>query len=323
MTKLVLIDGNAIIHRAFHAIKPLTTRDGELVNAVFGFTSILITILSGEKPDYIVCTFDAAKKTFRHEQYKEYKAKRVKAPDELYSQIPRIHEIVDVLQIPKFIVEGYEADDIIGTIAHKSEKMNEITQTIIATSDMDAFQLITNKTCVNTLHGGYRNSQCFTPKDVFEKHGITPDQIVDYKGLVGDNSDNIPGVLGIGPKTAVKLLQTYKNMEGIYANLDDIPGKVQEKLIKDKEQGFFSRELATIVLDMPIDFNLQNCKAKDFDLQKILKLFESLQFYSLMRRLQEWKGGTLTDEEKELLDSIQPEKKIGKPEKNKEQLSLF
>jgi DNA polymerase-1 len=323
MTKLVLIDGNAIIHRAFHAIKPLTTRDGELVNAVFGFTSILLTILSEEKPEYIACTFDAAKKTFRHEQYEEYKAKRVKAPDELYSQIPRIHEIVETLQIPKFLFEGYEADDLIGTIANKAEKMKEVNQTIIATSDMDALQLITKKTCVNSLHKGYRGSQCFTPKDVFEKHGITPEQIRDYKGLVGDSSDNIHGVLGIGPKTAVKLLQTYKNLEGVYNNLEDIPEKVREKLEKDKEEAFFSRELATIMLDVPIKFNLQECKAKDFDLQKILELFESLQFYSLMRRLQEWKGGTLTDEEKELLDSIQTKKEVKKPEKHKEQLSLF
>ncbi len=323
MTKLVLIDGNAIIHRAFHAIKPLTTRNGELVNAVFGFTSILLTILSKEKPDYIACTFDAAKKTFRHEQYKEYKAKRVKAPDELYQQIPRIHEIVSTLQIPKFIIEGYEADDLIGTIANKAEKIEEVNQTIIATSDMDALQLVTKKTCVNTLNKGYRDSQCLTPKDVFEKHGITPGQIVDYKGLVGDSSDNIHGVLGIGPKTAVRLLQTYKNLEGIYRNLEDIPGKVREKLEKDREQAFFSRELATIILNTPLEFNLQKCKATDFNLQKILELFESLQFYSLMRRVQEWKGGTLTDEERELLNSIQPEKKSKDKKENKEQLSLF
>jgi DNA polymerase-1 len=318
MKKLVLIDGNSIIHRAFHAIKPLTTRDGEIVNAVYGFSSILLTILSEEEPDYIACAFDAAKKTFRHEQYEEYKAKRVKAPDELYEQIPRIHEIVETLDIPKFLCEGYEADDIIGTIATKMEKSKEVGKIIVATSDMDALQLVTKKTCVNNLHKGYRESKCFTPKDVFEKHGITPGQVIDFKGLVGDSSDNIPGVMGIGPKTAVKLLQTYKNLEGVYKNLDDIPGKVREKLEKDKEQAFFSRELATMHMDVPIKFKLNKCKAHDFDLHKVLELFESLQFYSLMRRIREWKDEQLTEEDLELFQEPQKKK-----EKTKEQMSLF
>lgn len=328
MKKLVLIDGNAIVHRAFHAIRPLTTRSGEQVNAVYGFTSILLTILSEEKPEYIVCTFDAAKKTFRHEKYKEYKATRVKAPDELYAQIPRIHEIVDAFEIPKFLVEGYEADDIIGTIAEKVEKIKEVDKIIIATGDMDALQLVTNKTCVNNLHNGYKDSKCFGPKDVFEKHGIKPEQIVDYKGLVGDSSDNIPGVLGIGPKTAVKLLQTYKNLEGIYKNIEYVPEKVREKLEKNKENAFFSRELATMCRAVPIKFDLHKCRSTEFDIGKLLKLFESLQFYSLMRRVREWKNDNLSDEEKKLLNEISMEKENTFPstprgKTKNEQLSLF
>ncbi len=317
MATFVLVDGNAIIHRAYHAIKPLTTREGELVNAVYGFTSILITILSEDTPEYIACTFDAAKKTFRHEQYAEYKATRVKAPDELYAQIPRIHEIVDTLAIPKYLLEGYEADDLIGTLAAKAEKKKEIDKIIIVTGDMDALQLVSEKTCVKNLNKGYKESKCFNPKDVLEKHGIRPDQIIDYKGLIGDNSDNIPGVLGIGPKTAVKLLQTYENLETIYANLTDISETTRIKLEKGKESAFFSRNLATIQKKVPIEFDLNKCATKDFDTNKAIKLFESLQFYSLMRRLKEWKNMPLDRNEDHM-----PRKIIEKPKKE-DQLSLF
>ena len=288
MSKLVLIDGNALIHRAYHAIKPLTTRSGEVVNAVYGFTSILMNILTEEQPKYIACTFDAAKKTFRHEKYKEYKATRVKAPDELYAQIPRIHEVVETMQIPKFIMEGFEADDLIGTISRTAEKKKEISKVIIATGDMDALQLISEKICVNNLHKGYKDSKCFTPQDVFDKCGVWPDQIVDYKGLTGDASDNIPGVKGIGEKTAARLLQQYQNLEGIYEHMGDIPESQRIKLEANKENAFFSRELATIKCDVPIDFELEKCRASEFDREAVFELFESLQFYSLIRRLRQW-----------------------------------
>lgn len=318
MSKLVLIDGNALIHRAYHAIKPLTTRSGELVNAVYGFTSILINILTEEQPKYIACTFDAAKKTFRHEKFKEYKATRVKAPDELYAQIPRIHEIVDTMQIPKFIMEGFEADDLIGTISRTAEKKKEISKVIIATGDMDALQLISEKICVNNLHKGYKDSKCFAPQDVFDKCGVWPDQIIDYKGLTGDISDNIPGVKGIGEKTAAKLLQQYQNLEGIYEHLKDIPEAQRSKLETNRENAFFSRELATIKCDVPLDFELEKCRASEFDSESVFELFESLQFYSLIRRLRQWQ---------ELNNRIHSKVATAKKPKTKvsteDQLSLF
>ncbi len=315
MKKLILIDGNAIAHRAFHAIRPLTTHNGELVNAVFGFTSMLLNILSQENPDYIICTFDAAKKTFRHEQYEDYKATRVSAPDEFYAQIPRIYQIVEAFEIPLFVIEGYEADDTIGTIAKKAEKISDL-ETIIVTGDMDALQLVNDKVNVSTLHKGYSQTVRFDPNGVREKYGLEPKQIIDFKGLSGDSSDNIPGVMGIGPKTATRLLQNYGDIKGVYENLDKIQGKIHEKLEKDKDKAFLSRDLATIRTDIDLDFNLENCHTHEFNLGKVIELFESLQFFSLIRRLRKWK-----EENGYLAVTKDPETSVKKVEN--EQLSLF
>ena len=219
LKKLILIDGNAIIHRSYHALPPLSTKKGELVNAVYGFTSTLLSVISQFKPDYVVASFDLAGPTFRHEKFDDYKANRVKADDELYAQIPRVKEVVKAFNIPIYEKAGFEADDIIGTIAKQIENNKEQIETIIVTGDMDTLQLVNDTTKVYTMKRGLSDSVIYDTEKVFERYGLRPDQLIDFKGLRGDPSDNIPGVKGIGEKTAVTLLQKYKNINGVYENI--------------------------------------------------------------------------------------------------------
>ncbi|MBU1992379.1 MAG: 5'-3' exonuclease H3TH domain-containing protein [Patescibacteria group bacterium] len=283
MEKLVLIDGNAIVHRAFHALPPFKTKKGELVNAVYGFTSMLLNILLNEEPDYIAVSFDKAKKTFRHEKYEDYKATRIKAPQELYDQFPKIKELVETFNIPIYEIDGYEADDVLGTLAKQAEK--EDIKTYIMTGDLDTLQLVTDKTFVLTPFKGFKETIKYDYQKVMAKYGLSPSQIPDLKGLMGDSSDNIPGVYGIGEKTAISLLQKYKSIDGVYENLDEITGAVHDKLEAGKDKGFFSRELATIVLDVPLKLDLGACRAHNFDYSKIKELFKELEFHSLIKRL--------------------------------------
>jgi len=284
----IILDANSIMHRSYHALPPLKTRDGELVNAVYGFCSILMTILTQEKPFYIATAFDTAAPTFRHKEYKEYKAGRTKPPQDFYDQIPRIKEVVETLNIPILKKDGFEADDIIGTVIKNNEKEHpEITNKIV-TSDMDAMQLVSEKTCVGTLHKGYKASVCFYPPEVQEKYQISPEQVVDYKAIQGDSSDNIPGVKGIGKVGAIQLLKEFKDLDGVYQHLDQIKGKKQDLLREQKEQAYFSQKLATLKTDVDIDYKIEACQAHDFDTDLVTKLFDSLQFFSLIRRLREW-----------------------------------
>ncbi len=220
--KLILIDGNAIIHRAYHALPPLTTKKGEMVNAVYGFASTLLSVIEKFKPDYIAASFDLAAPTFRHKQYQQYKANRVKGPDELYAQIPHVKEVVRAFNIPIYEMEGFEADDVIGTIAKQESRIkskelskNEI-ETIIVTGDLDALQLVDEHTKVYTMRKGLSDSVLYDEAAVRERYGISPEQLKDFKGLRGDASDNIPGVKGIGEKGAVKLIQEYGSLENIF-----------------------------------------------------------------------------------------------------------
>lgn len=285
MKKLILIDGNAVVHRAFHALPPtFRTPEGELVNAVYGFSSILLNILNIEKPEYIAVSFDLAKKTFRHEEYKEYKATRKKAPDELYAQFARIKEVVKAFQIPIYEIEGFEADDVLGTLAKQAEEKGDI-KTYIFTGDMDTLQLVTENTNVMAPTKGLQAPKIYDTEAVVEKYGLTPSQVIDMKGLQGDNSDNIKGVPGIGPKTAQTLLQKYGDLESIYEHLDEITGGVHDKLEKDKESAFFSRRLATIITDVPMTIDFEECKSHEYDQEKIAELFLSLNFKSLLKRL--------------------------------------
>lgn len=303
MKKLFLIDGNAILHRAYHALPPFKTTKGELVNAVYGFSSMLLNIINHQKPEYIAVSFDRKAPTFRHEEYKEYKATRVKAPDDLYEQIPRIKQVVEAFNIPIFEMDGYEADDILGTLAEQAKQINgrciaekndemgaDTIVTFIVTGDMDTLQLISPTTFVFAPQRGVLDYLIYDSAKVLSKYGLEPNQIVDFKALKGDASDNIPGVMGIGDKTAVDLLQKYKTLDGIYDHLSELRDSLRKKLTNDRENAFFSRHLATIMRDVPIELNIVNCKTHNFELDKIMRLFEELEFKSLLGKLNHFNG---------------------------------
>ncbi len=302
MKKLFLIDGNAIIHRAFHALPPFKSSKGELVNAVYGFCSMLLTILNSEKPDYIAVSFDLKGPTFRHTEYKEYKATRAKAPDGLYEQIPKIRAIVEAFSIPIYEHEGFEADDVLGTLATQAEQITDLT-TYIVTGDMDALQMVSEKTKVLAPFKGFAQTITYDIAQVFEKCSLKPEQIPDMKGLCGDNSDNIKGVAGIGPKTACELLTKYGTIENIYEHLEEITGKTKEKLEKDKESAFFSKRLATIIKDVPVALNLASCKTHEYDRAKVLELFQDYQFRTLIPKLTNFDNHAV--EQKNAEDGIQ------------------
>ena len=280
---LVLLDGNALIHRAYHALPPLTTKKGEIVNAVYGFTLTLLGVLEKFKPDYIAASFDLPGGTFRDELYADYKATRAKAPDDLYAQIPRVKEVVTAFNIPIYEKAGFEADDCVGTLARQAEK--EGVDTIIVTGDMDTLQLVTPKVKVFTMRKGLKDTVLYDEAGVVAKYGLTPSQIIDYKGLCGDASDNIPGVKGIGQKTASVLLQEYTNLEGVYAALEKLKPAVAEKLKRDKENAFLSRKLGTIDTVCPVNLSLSDAVAKDYDREKIATLLKEFEFFSLLKRI--------------------------------------
>ena len=282
--KLVLIDGHALAYRAYYALPPtLSTSKGELTNAVFGFTSMLLNVLRDEKPDYIAVAFDVGK-TFRHEKYEEYKAHRIEMPDELRTQMARIQEIVRALGIPIIEVEGYEADDVLGTLAQKAGK--EGLETLIVTGDTDTFQLIDDHTRVLTSRRAFSDTIVYDQQGIEQRYGLQPHQLIDYKALVGDTSDNIPGVRGIGKKTATQLLQRYGSVEGIYAHLDEVESsRFRNALEKGRESAFLSKFLATIVTDVPAELNLEACRASEFDQDKVKELFKKLEFRTLLNRL--------------------------------------
>jgi len=284
MEKLILIDGNAIMHRAFHAYPPFKTKEGELVNAVYGFASMLLSIINNERPKYIAVSFDTKAKTFRHEEYEEYKATRVKAPDEFYAQIPKIKELVKTFNIPIYEIDGYEADDVLGTISLQASKDPEILSYIV-TGDMDTLQLVKDKIFVLAPIKGLNEYKVYDRKAVFEKYGLYPEQIADMKGLKGDASDNIKGVQGIGEKTTQKLLQKYGHIENVYEHLDEIEGKSKTLLCDQKSEAFFSKKLATIILEVPIKLEIEKCMTSDYDLNSIEKFFEKLEFKSLIKKL--------------------------------------
>lgn len=299
--RLLLIDGHSILFRAFHAYPALTTSKGELVNAVYGFVNILLTVIGDFEPSHIAVSFDREKPTFRHEQYEGYKAHRPEAPVELINQQDRVEEIVSVLNIPIFAVEGYEADDVIGTLVEKVRKKSkrlkgeEELEVVIVTGDQDMFQLVdepaegSGQVCVYTPARGKRKARVWDAETVTEKYGLKITQLVDLKALSGDPSDAIPGVRGIGPKTATALLKEYGDLKRIYKDLDAIKRKfgdsVFRKLVDGKELAWLSKKLATIVLDVPIRLSLKACLVHDYDKAKAIEKFQELEFASLISKL--------------------------------------
>ncbi|OGY26740.1 MAG: hypothetical protein A2Z11_00280 [Candidatus Woykebacteria bacterium RBG_16_43_9] len=286
MKKLVLVDGHAVFHRAYHALPPLTTSKGELVNAVFGFTSMLLRAIADIKPDYIAVAFDRAEPTFRHQAYTAYKAQRVAAPEELHEQMPRSKEVLNVLNIPIFELAGYEADDIIGTLVKQATE-NGIAdlETIIVTGDRDTLQLVRPHVKIYTPGKSFSDVVYFDEKIVGEKYKLEPEQLIDFKALAGDPSDNIPGVRGIGDKGATKLLQEFGSVEEIYKNLDKVPEKTRKLLEADPEAAVMSKKLATIDQNTPIKLDLSKCVLSDYDKEAAVGLFKELEFRSLISKL--------------------------------------
>lgn len=279
-----MIDGHHLIHRAFYAIQnPLKTSFGEQTNAIYGFASMLLNIIEVEHPDFMAMTFDEHAPTFRHDLLDDYKGTRKKAPDELCAQIPRIRAMVDEFKLPMYSKEGFEADDMMGTLAKEAEAMG--MEVYIVTGDMDAMQLITPNIRVAFPHKGYKEPLIYDRQMVIDKYGITPEQVVDYKALMGDTSDNIKGVQGIGPKGALELLTHYKTLEGIYEHLDEIKGGLYDKLKAGREDAFFSQKMARIVTDVPNGFSTEKTAIEALDYRGLDKFFEMLEMKSLRARL--------------------------------------
>ncbi|MFC1663548.1 5'-3' exonuclease H3TH domain-containing protein [Patescibacteria group bacterium] len=293
--RLIIIDGNALIHRAYHALPPLTTKKGELVNAVYGFLLVFLKAVREFQPEYIAATFDFPAPTFRHKKYKAYKAKRPPAPENLYQQIPKVKEILESFNIPIFEKQGFEADDLIGTIAKLAPRKQIFPkiETIILSGDLDVLQLIDAHTKVYTLRRGIKDTVLYDKETVKERYqGLIPEQLLDFKSLRGDPSDNVPGAPGIGEKTAIELIKEFGTLENLYQNLEKknkLKPKTKEILLKSKDQVFLSKALIQIKKDVPINFNLEKCFWKKYDKKKVIQLLEELEFHSLVKRLSQTK----------------------------------
>ncbi|HHT73850.1 MAG TPA: DNA polymerase I [Firmicutes bacterium] len=278
---VLLIDGNSLINRAYYAIPNLSTAQGEPTNGVYGFLLMLFRLMDDYSPDHICVAFDVSAPTFRHKQYDQYKATRSKMPEDLRPQLDTLKEVLDALGVSRLELEGYEADDVLGTAARLGE--NQGHDVYVVTGDRDALQLVTDKVKVILTRRGIKDTLIVDERTLKEEFSVTPGQVKDLKGLMGDSSDNIPGVPGVGEKTALKLLQEFPTLEDLYANLDKVKGKLQEKLAQYKEQAFFSRELATIRCDVPIDVDFDG--AGQEDPERLRELFRRLEFTSFLDRL--------------------------------------
>ncbi|MBV6685384.1 DNA polymerase I [Bacillus sp. JRC01] len=284
--KLVLIDGNSIAYRAFFALPLLNNDKGVHTNAVYGFTTMLQRILEDEKPSHILVAFDAGKTTFRHETFKEYKGGRQKTPPELSEQFPYIRELLDAYGIKRYEKENYEADDIIGTLSLRAEA--EGFDVKVYSGDKDLTQLSSDNTTVCITRKGITDLEIYTPEHVKEKWEITPDRVIDMKGLMGDSSDNIPGVPGVGEKTAIKLLKQFGTLEELLSSIDQVSGKkLKEKLEENKEQAIMSKELATILREAPVDVDLDDLHYEGEETQELKAVFKDLGFNSLLEKMGE------------------------------------
>lgn len=288
--KLVLIDGNALFHRAYHAFAQANLRSssGTPTGAVYGYATMLLNIFAKLNPEYIAVAFDTGKPTFRHIEYTDYKATRKAADQELVDQIPLIHELTEIFNIPVFTLDGFEADDVIGTLATQAPKDIDV---YIATGDMDALQLVDNNVFVYAPKKGFADIIVYDQATVVEQKGLKPEQMIDYKGLRGDPSDNIPGVSGIGDITAKKLLLEYGTIENIYDHLNEIAGRTQTLLRENKAMAIQSKRLATILRDIPIQLDLKKAVSEEFDAGKVREFFHKFGFRSLLSKIP---NGTLT-----------------------------
>lgn len=288
----MLIDGNALIHRGYHAIPGLRTKAGEPTGAVFGFTTILLRAIKDLKPTHIACAFDLKGPTFRHEKYADYKGTRVKADQELYDQIPRVHDVVAALHIPIFEQQGFEADDVLGTLAHKiCAHNNHDCDVMIVTGDLDTLQLVNDCVKIYTLRKGITDIAIYDTKAVRERYGLNPDQMVDFKALRGDPSDNIKGVKGIGEKGAIDLIKEFGSIENLYEAIKSgkaqgkIKARTLELLKADEDAARLSHELSVIKCDLDLDAKISPYDFNAKALEQTVKLFQQLEFHSQIKNL--------------------------------------
>ncbi len=295
MDKFIIIDASAVLHRAWHALPKLKNSKGQTINAAYGFTSLILRILYKDKPDYLAVAFDTKAPTFRHKKYKEYKANRVSQPPEFYKQIPWAKLVLDSLNLKSFSQNGLEADDLIGALNNTKKDISNLNARII-TGDLDLLQLIDNRTEVYFLQQGLNQNKVYNSSEVLERFGVSPKQIIDLKALVGDPSDNISGLMKVGPKTASQLIQEFGNIEGIYQYLEKpsshqsknlIRESLAENLVKNKKKVFLNKTLVTIMdkapgINVPV---VQDCRVLETNIEKALNVFEKLGFKSLTKRL--------------------------------------
>ena len=290
----MLLDGNGLIYRGYFALPPLTTSKGELVNAVFGFCSIVLRGIADLHPDYVAVAFDLQGPTFRHEQYAEYKATRQRMPDDLRDQFPKVREVVKALRIPVYELAGYEADDVIGTITVDAERRG--LDTTIVTGDLDMLQLVTDHTRLMTTRSGVENTILYDPAKIADRFDLVAGQMIDYKALKGDPTDNIPGVPGVGEKTAAKLIREFGTLEALYERIDEVkPDKLRDKLVEHRDSVFMGKDLSTIVRDLPVDFDLEAARLGDYDRETVIRLFREYEFRTLIERLPAMTGETAGD----------------------------
>ena len=285
MDHLVLIDGHHMMYRAYWAIpRTLKTSAGEQVNTVFGVASMLLSIFAKEQPTHLLFCFDEGDQTFRHQEHKEYKDGRAETPDDFYTQIPRVFELINTFGLMRVSDPHYEADDFLGTYARRGEEAG--MRVTIVSGDRDVLQLVSERIVVAIPHKGYQAAEYLDPKGVLEKYGITPAQVPAYKGLCGDASDNLPGVHGIGPKTAAQLIAQFQSLRNLYDHLADVRPSLAEKLREGKEQAFFCERMAQLHTDIPLPVALEDTQMKDLPVAQLFTFLSALEFSLLTKRLQ-------------------------------------
>ena len=280
---LMLIDGPSLVYRGYFALPPLTMSDGTLVNAVFGFLQIVLRGMQDLKPDYAIVSFDLGRPQFRFQAYPEYKAGRPSMPDDLRAQFPIVREICQMMGIPIRELEGYEADDVIGSLVQRAREAD--VDTMIVSGDLDGLQLINDRVRLLTTRMGVAATVIYDTAKVAERYGLKPEQMLDYKALKGDTSDNIPGVPGVGEKTAIQLLQQFGSLDAIYDHLDEVKGKLRDRLAEHRESAFLSRQIGRIVIDLPVELDLESARTGRYDRRAIAQRFRELEFRTLIDRL--------------------------------------
>ena len=328
MKKFVIIDTYALAHRSYHALPPLVSPEGILVNGVYGFMLVFLKMLQELKPDYLVATFDLAQPTFRHKEYKEYKAKRIKAPENFYEQIGMIKEILKIWGIPILEKESFEADDIIGTIAQKFQRKD--LEIIILTGDLDTLQLVNDNIHVYTLRKGLQDRVIYDVEAIKKKYGLSPVQLIDYKALKGDPSDNVVGVPGVGEKTASKLIKEFNNLDNLYLALqnqapeiENLNSKLKERLIKNKDQAFFSRHLVAIEKGVDLNFQLEESAFKPPPEEQLTPLLQKLGFQSLIKRMFNFSQNPVEEKPKMVIEKIESPDKLNLLQKKIEKASTL